>query len=170
MLRRLPLLSLRLSQCASFKTRRAQARPAGVHVVHQVTVHHHQPRKPGEIVAVPVIIDVGLARAHGSRENHVRVEARIAHANGHIERHRIGNAAEGFVMAGIDQAQAPEANLAQLDEQHMPGEPGQGGYRLLRESRGVGGNDVLFHEILGGVARGWSKTGVRFTHSLSACQ
>jgi hypothetical protein len=73
--------------------------------------------RPGEIVALPVAVHVRLARAQGAAEYDLRIKARAAHADGHLERGCDGDGAESFHRIGIDQAQPAVANFAQLAEQ-----------------------------------------------------
>ena len=85
MLRRLPVLSLRLNQCANFRSGALKPRPSGIDVVHQMPIDHHEAHQAREIVAVPVAVHIGLAGTQCSAEHHIGIEPRAVHTDGDVE-------------------------------------------------------------------------------------
>ena len=125
--------------------RRGEARPAGIDLVHQVAIDHHQAHQGGEVVALPVAVDVRPARAHRAGEHRVRIEPRIAHPDGDVEGALGRDPAEGFVAGAVDQAQPAVADAPHLQPQQRPCKARQR-RDAFRGCAGVfGRNDVRFH-------------------------
>src|SRR5450631_2714647 len=111
-----------------------------------MTIDHHEAYQAREIIAVPIAVDIGLARPDSAGEDDIGIEAGAGHANRHVERSGLGDGTERFIQIGIDQSQSAMANLSQLTEQKSLCQFGESGYAVRRILGGVRRNDILFHD------------------------
>jgi Mg-chelatase subunit ChlD len=83
--------------------RAATGREPGFHFFHHLPVQHHDAHQRSQVIAPPVALDVGLARAHGAAEGRQRPELRAAHRDCRGQARALGTRTEAQgLMAVLD--------------------------------------------------------------------